>query len=82
MRRHDVRTETMGGAVLFDDGGLMVEENDLRQGPAAVGGRCAPLVVRQPGVDGRVYKLGWSRYLDAEHGAEVVRSVAAADCTG
>ena len=28
MRRHDVRTVTMGGAVLSGDGGLMVEEND------------------------------------------------------
>ena len=30
--------------------------------------------------DGLVYRLGWSRYLDAEYGAEVARSVAVADC--
>ena len=33
------------------------------------------------GPDGRVYRVGWSRYLDAEYGTEVARSVAAADCT-
>ena len=30
--------------------------------------------------DGRVYRLGGSRYLDADYGADYVRSVAAAGC--
>ena len=82
MRRHDVRTETMGTATVFDDGGLMVEENDygrvLRL--SADGALLWSYVNRAS--DGRVYRLGWSRYLDAEYGAEVARSVAAADCAG
>ena len=82
MRRHDVRTETMGGAVLFDDGGLMVEENNFGRvlRLSADGALLWSYVNRAS--DGRVYRLGWSRYLDAEYGAEVARSVAAADCTG
>ena len=81
MRRHDVRTLTMGAATLFDDGGLMVEEQDygrvLRL--SAEGALLWSYVNRAS--DGRVYRLGWSRYLDAEYGAEVARSVAAAKCT-
>ena len=81
MRRHDVRTKTMGGATLFDDGGLMVEEHDygriLRL--SADGALLWSYVNRAP--NGQLYMLGWSRYLDAEYGAEVMRSVAAAGCT-
>ena len=81
MRRHDVRTKTMGAATLFDDGGLMVEEHDygriLRL--SADGALLWSYVNRAS--DGRVYRLGWGRYLDAEYGAEVARSVAAAKCT-
>ena len=81
MRRHDVRTKTMGGATLFDDGGLMVQEHDygriLRL--SADGALLWSYVNRAP--NGRVYRLGWGRYLDADYGAEVMRSVAAAGCT-
>ena len=82
MRRHDVRTGTKGGAVLFDDDGLMVEENEYgRVMRLSADGAIRWSYVNRAS-DGRVYRLGWSRYLDAEHGAEVMRSVAAADCTG
>ena len=81
MRRHHVRTPVMGGATLLGDGDLMVEEHMhgrvLRL--SADGARRWSYVNRVP--DGRVYRVGWSRYLDAEYGAEVARSVAAADCT-
>ena len=80
MRRHDVRTETMGGAALFDDGGLMVEENNYgRVLRLSADGTLRWSYVHRAS-DGRVYRLGWSRYLDADYGAEVMRSVAAAGC--
>ena len=82
MRRHDVRTVTMGGAVLSGDGGLMVEENNFgRVLRLSADGTLLWSYVNRAS-DGRVYRLGWSRYLDAEYGAEVARSVAAADCAG
>ena len=82
MRRHDVRTVTIGGATVFDDGGLMVEENNFgRVLRLSADGALRWSYVNRAS-DGRVYRLGWSRYLDAEYGAEVARSVAAADCTG
>ena len=82
MRRHDVRTPRMGTATVFGDGGLMVEEHDFGRvlRLSADGALLWSYVNRAS--DGRVYKLGWSRYLDAEYGAEVARSVAAADCAG
>ena len=80
MRRHDVRTVTMGGAVLSDDGGLMVEENDFgRVLRLSADGALRWSYVNRAS-DGRVYRLGWSRYLEADYGAEVARSVAAAGC--
>ena len=67
-------------ATLLGDGGLMVEEHEygrvLRL--SADGARRWSYVNR--GSDGRVYRIGWGRYLDAEYGAEVARSVAAAGC--
>ena len=82
MRRHDVRTPTMGGATLFDDDGLMVEENDFgRVLRLSADGTLLWSYVNRAS-DGRVYRLGWSRYLDADYGAEIMRSVADADCTG
>ena len=80
MRRHDVRTEYKGGAVLFDDGGLMVEEHDFgRVLRLSADGAIRWSYVNRAS-DGRVYRLGWGRYLEADYGAEVARSVAAADC--
>ena len=81
MRRHDVRTPRMGTATVFGDGGLMVEEHDFgRVLRLSADGALRWSYVNRAS-DGRVYRLGWSRYLDAEYGAEVARSVAAADCT-
>ena len=80
MRRHDVRTETRGGATLFRDGSVMLEES----------GRGRLLMLSADGErvwsytnrvsDGSVRMLQASRYLDAEYGAVVTRAVAARDC--
>ena len=80
MRRHDVRTVTMGEATLFDDGGLMVAEHNYgRVLRLSADGALRWSYVNRAS-DGRVYQLGWGRYLDADFGAEVVRSVADAGC--
>ena len=79
MRRHEVRTETLGGATLFDDGGVLVEEHDYgRVLRLSVDGEARWSYVNRTS-DGRVYRLAQSLYLDAEYGAEVARSAAA--CT-
>ena len=80
MRRHDVRTETAGGATLFEDGSVMLEEADygrvLMLSPD--GERVWSYVNRAS--DGAVYELQASRWLDAEYGAEAARSIASRDC--
>ena len=80
MRRHDVRTVFKGAATLFGDGGLMVEEHNYgRVLRFSADGALRWSYVNRAS-DGRVYRLGWSRYLDADYGAEVMRSAAAAGC--
>ena len=80
MRRHDVRTEARGGATLFADGGLMLEESVhgriLMLSPD--GERVWSYVNRAS--DGVVYGIQASRWLDAEYGATVARSIASLDC--
>lgn len=78
MRRHEVRTVTGGAATLFDDGGVMVEEfNYGRILRLSADGAVQWSYVNRAS-DGQVYRLGtMSRWLDAEYGAEVVRSLAA-----
>ena len=80
MRRHDVRTVRRGGATLFGDGGLMLEEGNsgriLMLSPN--GERVWSYVNRAS--DGMVYEILASRWLDAEYGAEVARSIASLDC--
>ena len=77
MRRHEVRTVTGGAATLFDDGGVMVEEHNYgRILHLSADGAVRWSYINRAS-DGRVYRLGGSRWLDAEYGAEVVRSLAA-----
>ena len=80
MRRHDVRTETSGGATLFADGSLMLEESRygriLKLSPD--GERVWSYVNRAS--DGMLYEIAASRWLDAEYGAEVLHSIASRDC--
>ena len=80
MRRHDVRTVTRGGATVFADGSVMLEES--RYGRILTlspdGERVWSYVNRAS--DGRVYEIKASRWLDAEYGAGVARSIASADC--
>ena len=77
MEQHQVRSETRGGATVFDDGGVMVEEHDYgRILRLSADGSVRWSYVNRAS-DGRVYQLGRSRWLDAEYGAEVVRSLAA-----
>ena len=79
MQQHEVRTLTGGAAALFDDGGVMVEKSDY----GGILRRPADGAVRWSYInrasDGRVYQLGKIGRLDAEYGAEMVRSLAA--CT-
>ena len=80
MRRHDVRTPIRGSATVLDDGGLIVEESAkgrvLRL--SADGEPVWSYVNRAP--DGLVYQLAGARYLDAEYGASIARSIASFDC--
>ena len=80
MRRHDVRTLRRGGATVFGDGSVMLEEADygrvLMLSPD--GERVWSYVNRAS--DGKIYEIPSSRWLDAEYGAEVVRSIASSDC--
>ena len=80
MRRHDVRTRRRGGATLFGGGGVMLEEAD--QGRVLMlspdGEEVWSYVNRAS--DGMVYEIQASRWLDAEYGAEVARSIASVDC--
>ena len=80
MRRHDVRTMTMGTSTLLDDGGLVVVEHDYgRVLRLSADGALRWSYVNRAS-DGRVYRLGWGRYLGAGYGAEAARSVVDADC--
>ena len=77
MRRHEVRTVTGGAATLFDDGGVMVEEfNYGRILRLSADGAVRWSYVNRAS-DGQVYRLRKIRWLDAEHGAEAVRSLTA-----
>ena len=80
MRRHDVRTMRRGGATVFADGSVMLEES--RYGRILTlspdGERVWSYVNRAS--DGKVYEIPASRWLDAEYGAEVARSIASRDC--
>ena len=80
LRRHDVRTATRGGATLFADSSVMLEEavygRILTLSP--VGEQVWSYVNRAS--DGKVYEIAASRWLDAEYGAEVARSIASRDC--
>ena len=79
MRRHDVRTPARGSATVLDDGGLIVEESNygrvLRL--SADGEPVWSYVNQAP--DGLVHQLT-ARYLDAEYGAGMARSIASFDC--
>ena len=80
MRRHDVRTWRQGGSTLFADGSVMLEES--RYGRILTlspdGGRVWSYVNRAS--DGMLYVIEASRWLDAEYGAEVARSIASRGC--
>ena len=80
MRRHDVRTEARGGATLFADGSLMLEES--RYGRVLMLSPDGELVWSyvNRASDGVLYEIVASRWLDAEYGAGVVRSIASLDC--
>ena len=72
--------ETRGGATVFADGSVMLEEANygriLTLSP--VGEQVWSYVNRAS--DGKVYEIEASRWLDAEYGAEVARSIASRDC--
>ena len=80
MRRHDVRTRRRGGATLFADGSVMLEEaNYGRVLTLSPDGELLWSYVNRAS-DGKVYEISASRWLDAEYGAEVLRSIASRDC--
>ena len=80
MRRHDVRTRRRGGAAVFGDGSLMLEEGNygriLMLSPD--GEEVWSYVNRAS--NGMVYEIEASRWLDAWYGAEMARSIASVDC--
>ena len=80
MRRHDVRTGHRGGATLFADGSLMLEESvHGRILTLSPDGELVWSYVNRAS-DGVVYEIHASRWLDAEYGATVARSIASLDC--
>ena len=80
MRRHDVRTWRRGGATVFGDGSVMLEEADYgRVLKLSPDGELLWSYVNRAS-DGVVYAILASRWLDAEYGAGVVRSIASRDC--
>ena len=82
LRQHDVREVFVGRARVLGDGDLFVEESQagraLRMG--ADGSLRWTYVNRAP--NGVVYKMGWSRYLEAEVGAGIAAAATTAtrDC--
>ena len=80
MRRHDVRTRRRGGAAVFGDGGVMLEEGNYgRVLTLSPDGEEVWSYVNRAS-DGTVYEILASRWLDAEYGAGVARSIASLDC--
>ena len=80
LRRHEVRTATEGRGTVLANGDVFVEETDhgraLRVG---ADGTLRWSYVNRSG-DGQVYRLAWSRYLDAEEGARVAAAVESLTC--
>ena len=80
MRRHDVRTVFRGGATVFSDGSVMLEESDygriLMLSPD--GERVWWYVSRAS--DGLVHTIQASRWLNAEYGAQAMGAIASLDC--
>ena len=79
LQRHEVRTPYMGSATLFGDGGVMIEEHAYGRILRLSADGAVQWSYVNRASDGRVYRVVWSRWLDAEYGAAVVRSLAA--CT-
>ena len=80
MRRHDVRTVYRGQATVFGDGGLMLAESRYgRVLMLSADGEPVWSYVNR-GSDGLIRPVVKSRWLDAEYGAQVVRSAASFDC--
>ena len=80
MRRYEVRTSIKGSAAVLDDGGIIVVESAYGRALrlSADGELVWSYVNRAP--DGLVYPLWEIRYLDAEYGAGMARSIASFDC--
>ena len=77
MQQHEVRTLTKGAATLFDDGSVMVEEHNYGRILLLSADGTVQWSYVNRASDGQVYRLGDSRWLDAEYGAEVVRALTA-----
>ena len=77
MQQHEVRTITKGAATVFDDGSVMVEEHNYGRILLLSADGTVQWSYVNRASDGQVYRLGDSRWLDAEYGAEVVRSLTA-----
>ena len=80
LHRHDVRTPFVGRARVLGDGDLFVEESNAGRAlrVAADGSLRWSWVNRAR--DGVVYKMGWSRYLEAEAGATIAAAATARQC--
>ena len=80
LRRHDVRTATEGRGTVLANGDVFVEETDYgRALRVSADGTLRWSYVNRAG-DGQVYRLAWSRYLDAEEGAPIAAAVETLSC--
>ncbi len=79
--RHDIRTESAGLFRLLSDGAVMVEEHDYGRLLAMdADGTLRWTFINRALKDGRVFQLGWSRFLAEGRAGKLKDAVAAARC--
>ena len=80
LRRHDVRTATEGRATVLGNGDVFVEETDHGRALRMNADGTLRWTYINRARDGQVYRLAWSRYLDAAAGARVASAVRTLGC--
>lgn len=79
--KHSIRTETAGLFRLLPGGAVMVEEHDYGRLLAIdAGGALRWTFINRAPKDGRVFQLGWSRFLAKDRAGKLEDAVAAAAC--
>ena len=81
--KFDIRTETAGLFRALSDGSIMAEEHDYgRIISFDKNGELRWRYVNRAPKDGRVYQLGWSRYLRPEDAAALKAAIEKNTCNG